>query len=257
MNRIEFMDRLSSLLSDLPENERGEALQYYNDYLDDAGVENEQEVLEALGTPQQLADSIREGLREDSARQGEFSEQGFRQSDRINEEQVSVWRKKTNSSGDFYSRYRRNQNTRNTQKNRSDSSQSDSRKKSGMSTGAWILLIICCIFAVPILIPVAFALALTAFILIAVAIVVIVILLFSGVLCIAIGLYAMVAAITRLFVVPAGAMIAIGICLMVIGLGILLVLGTGWLLCKFFPTAVRGCVHFCSRIFHRKGGTTT
>ena len=49
MNRIDFMRRLELLLSDLPENERREAIQYYNDYLNDAGVENEEEVLEALG----------------------------------------------------------------------------------------------------------------------------------------------------------------------------------------------------------------
>ena len=64
MNRIDFMRRLELLLSDLPENERREAIQYYNDYLNDAGVENEEEVLEALGTPEELAKSIRDGLRE-------------------------------------------------------------------------------------------------------------------------------------------------------------------------------------------------
>lgn len=31
MNRQEFMKRLEELLQDISENERGEALQYYND----------------------------------------------------------------------------------------------------------------------------------------------------------------------------------------------------------------------------------
>ena len=48
MERKEFMRRLEALLSDLPENERAEALQYYNDYLDDAGLENEAAVLEEM-----------------------------------------------------------------------------------------------------------------------------------------------------------------------------------------------------------------
>ena len=34
MNRLEFMSELEKLLSDISENEREEALNYYNDYLD-------------------------------------------------------------------------------------------------------------------------------------------------------------------------------------------------------------------------------
>ena len=77
MNRMDFMNRLSVLLSDLPENERKEAMEYYNDYLNDAGVENEGEVLEALGTPEELAATIREGLQDAQGQQGVFSEEGF------------------------------------------------------------------------------------------------------------------------------------------------------------------------------------
>ncbi len=77
MNRIDFMIRLSAMLSDLPTAEREEAIQYYEDYLNDAGVENEEEVLAALGTPEELAASIREGLQEGNEQQGEFSEKGF------------------------------------------------------------------------------------------------------------------------------------------------------------------------------------
>lgn len=79
MNRIEFMNRLSLLLSDIPENEREEAVQYYNDYLNDAGVESEEEVLKSLGTPEDLAASIRRGLLEGGAPEGEFSEKGYRE----------------------------------------------------------------------------------------------------------------------------------------------------------------------------------
>ena len=77
MSRKEFMQRLEALLSDLSENEREEALQYYNGYLDDAGSENEEEVLQELGTPEALAASIRQGLKEDGIGNGYFSENGF------------------------------------------------------------------------------------------------------------------------------------------------------------------------------------
>ena len=77
MSRKEFMQRLEALLSDLSENEREEALQYYNGYLDDAGSENEEVVLQELGTPEALAASIRQGLKEDGIGNGYFSENGF------------------------------------------------------------------------------------------------------------------------------------------------------------------------------------
>ena len=37
MNRVEFMRQLESLLRSIAPMEREEALQYYNDYFDDAG----------------------------------------------------------------------------------------------------------------------------------------------------------------------------------------------------------------------------
>ena len=48
MNRIEFMTELASLLQDIPVEERKDAMQYYNDYFDDAGEEQEQQVIEEL-----------------------------------------------------------------------------------------------------------------------------------------------------------------------------------------------------------------
>ena len=38
MNREEFMAKLKALLGDIPADEREEALQYYEDYFDDAGA---------------------------------------------------------------------------------------------------------------------------------------------------------------------------------------------------------------------------
>lgn len=76
MSRWEFMRQLESLLSDISPNEREEALQYYNDYFNDAGRENEQEVIKALGSPEQVAKIVKDGLT-DSLAMGEFTENGF------------------------------------------------------------------------------------------------------------------------------------------------------------------------------------
>ena len=76
MNRAEFMRRLAELLGDVAPTEREEAIQYYNDYFDDAGTENESGVIASLGTPEELARIIKAGLN-DGGSGGEFTESGF------------------------------------------------------------------------------------------------------------------------------------------------------------------------------------
>lgn len=68
MNRDEYLRQLEQLLSDINEEDRNEALDYYKSYFDDAGIENEQQVIETLGTPYQLSQTIRDSLK------GEFDE---------------------------------------------------------------------------------------------------------------------------------------------------------------------------------------
>lgn len=58
MNKAMYMTRLGSLLGNLSQTEKDEALQYYNDYFEDAGAENEEEVISQLGTPEKLAENI-------------------------------------------------------------------------------------------------------------------------------------------------------------------------------------------------------
>lgn len=62
MNRVDFMKQLESLLQNISPAEREEALQYYNDYFNDAGAENEQDVIEALGNPAKVAENIKRDL---------------------------------------------------------------------------------------------------------------------------------------------------------------------------------------------------
>lgn len=67
MNRAEFMKKLDALLSDISPEEREEALQYYNDYFDDAGPEQEARILAELGSPEQVAWKIKAGLSGDDS----------------------------------------------------------------------------------------------------------------------------------------------------------------------------------------------
>jgi uncharacterized membrane protein len=52
------MRQLEYLLRGIPENEKYDALAYYNDYFDEAGIENEYQVIQELGSPEQVAEKI-------------------------------------------------------------------------------------------------------------------------------------------------------------------------------------------------------
>lgn len=77
MNRAQFMERLEKLLSDISEEERLEALDYYNSYFDDAGEENEAEVIRELGSPGKVAAIIKADLKENGSDYGEYTEWGY------------------------------------------------------------------------------------------------------------------------------------------------------------------------------------
>lgn len=64
MNKNEFLRQLEKLLSDLPEEERREAMEYYVEYFDEAGPERESDVLNEFGSPKEVADRIHEELAE-------------------------------------------------------------------------------------------------------------------------------------------------------------------------------------------------
>lgn len=62
MKREEFMRELEYLLRDIPESDRMDAVAYYNDYFDEAGIENEQRVIQELGSPEKVAKTMKEDL---------------------------------------------------------------------------------------------------------------------------------------------------------------------------------------------------
>lgn len=65
MNREEFLMRLEGMLQSISPTEKEEVLQYYRDYFEDAGPENEQSVIEALGNPADIAENIKKDLQGD------------------------------------------------------------------------------------------------------------------------------------------------------------------------------------------------
>lgn len=77
MNKAVFIERLEYLLSDIPEEEREEAIAYYQDYLDEAGEDREADVLSEFGSPERIASIIRSNLNADLEDGGSFTETGY------------------------------------------------------------------------------------------------------------------------------------------------------------------------------------
>ncbi|MDE7327306.1 MAG: DUF1700 domain-containing protein [Lachnospiraceae bacterium] len=80
MMKNEFLVRLKELLCDLPQEERDEAVRYYEDYFEDAGPLEEPRVLKELISPEDVAEKIRAGCtgREKTDCEIEFAGSGYK-----------------------------------------------------------------------------------------------------------------------------------------------------------------------------------
>ncbi|MBQ7370881.1 MAG: DUF1700 domain-containing protein [Blautia sp.] len=88
MDRAQFLERLEILLSDVSKTEREEALEYYENYFDDAGAENEEAVLRDLGSPESVAATIKANLSESDKAFGEYTDRGYEDYRTLEERQV-------------------------------------------------------------------------------------------------------------------------------------------------------------------------
>lgn len=227
MNRAEFMARLKDLLSDITEAEREEALNYYEDYFDDAGEENEASVIESLGSPEKVAATIKAGLNDDDGINGEFSENGYSDPSYINKDEVAE---------------------------RTAVEKSGTGKKKGMSSSVLILIVILCLFALPILGPVGIGLLSAVFgILCAIAAVLFAVMV-AGIAIVVTGIALIAGAIASIFEAPVVALLLAGAGLILGGVGVLLTILGIWILTKLLPPLVRGFVNLCRKPFERRRG---
>lgn len=61
MKKYAYLAKLEALLANLPEQERDDALAYYEEYIDAAGKDKEEQTIAALGSPEEVAQKILEG----------------------------------------------------------------------------------------------------------------------------------------------------------------------------------------------------
>lgn len=224
MNRVEFMKQLERLLGDIPENDRLDAIAYYNDYFDEAGVENEAQVIWELGSPGKVAAIIKADLSATGNEHAEYTEHGY------TDGRAGV-----------------NQNT----PSRRETGYREPKKKRNIP---WALIIVLLVFASPVLIGVGGGLlggllgllgGLLGIIL--ACIICSVAFLITGIVCFVVG-------IVRIAFSPVEGLVTMGIGSLLLALGILLLVLFIWCAFKWIPALLRGFVNLCQRLLHRGEG---
>jgi hypothetical protein len=272
MNRAEFMERLTACLGDVPQTEREEAIQYYNDYFDDAGAENEAGVIASLGTPEELAKSIKAGLA-DGGNAGEFTEAGFQSYGESHKNAVadSSYTQKTNygqnagtyngqsggyygqnvgNSGEYGSPYGQNNGyySQNTQAQPNGSTQ-----KKKLSGSMIALIVIAAILTSPVWAGILAGLFGLAVGIVATLFGILVAVLGVGLGCAVAGFLVFCAGVVSLFAAPIFGVCLIGSGMVVFAIGLVFI----WLLVLLagvaVPRLIRGIGELCRRLFHRGG----
>ncbi len=91
MKKEIFLERLETLLKDIPEEEKRDAIDYYHDYLEEAGPEKEEEVLAEFQSPEHIAETIRAELQSERRDNSEFTDRGY-SDNRFGEDQTLLSR---------------------------------------------------------------------------------------------------------------------------------------------------------------------
>lgn len=248
MKREEFLNQLEYLLQDVAEEEKRDAIDYYRDYLDEAGPDNEEAVLAGFESPERIAAFIRTDLLGGMEKGGEFTEHGY-EDKRFQTSSLPVVRKNTE---DQEQRSYGDRGYTESSYEKGSYAQNAGREGSRKTENNWLKYILIA-FAVLIASPIIFAVAMGLFggvmgiggvllsLLLVVAILTIV-----GFVC---GIGLVVLGITQLILEPWCGVLVIGIGLIFIGAGCLFLILAVLFYGKFLPWAIRGVIEIVRRIF--------
>ena len=233
MNRVEFMWQLEHLLMDIPENDRLDAIAYYNDYFDEAGIENEVQVIRELGSPEKVAATIKTDLNSSGNAEAEYTEHGYEDG----RDGVNI-------------------NTPATQ----DVSSHDQKKKRDFPLALIIILVV---FASPILVGIGGGLlgvvlgVLGAIFGIIVAVIVTVFsvavaMLGCGIACVIAGAACIVVGLMRAVTSGVEGLLFVGVGGIVFALGIVFTILFVWCAFKWLPALFRWTIDLIQRLFSRR-----
>ena len=231
MNREQFIAQLARLLQDLPPAERQEAIRYYQEYFDDAGEENEDAVIQELGSPGKVVASIKANLQYGGSTFGANDTDMENTGTESQTKDADGWQNADTQgqSGPYAMQAR--------------------KPKRGV--GGWALLIIILVFASPMLLGVGGG-ALGIFI----GILATVFALWISFFAVAIGMIGggiavLIKGILHAISSPAAGLVSMGGGLICIALGILCAVFFLWFTFQLCPRVLRTTLNFISRIVHK------
>ena len=276
MNREQFIAQLARLLQDLPPAERQEAIRYYQEYFDDAGEENEDAVIQELGSPGKVVASIKANLQyggstfgandtdmentgtESQTKDADGWQQNGQTMNRWNQSTQQGWQNADTQGQNGQQGTWQNADTQGQsgqqqtwQNSSTQSPYAMQARKPKRGVGGWALLIIILVFASPVLLGVGGG-ALGIFI----GILATVFALWIRVFAVAIGMIGggiavLIKGILHASSSPAAGLVSMGGGLICIALGILCAVFFLWFTFQLCPRVLRTTLNFISRIVHK------
>lgn len=240
MSRDEFMKELEYLLQDIPEEDKADALDYYRDYLEEAGEEAEQ-VIQEFGSPERIAAIIRADIAGHLEDGGEFTECGYGD-ERFREPNYQVAnRYDLPEQGEFSS------------EEGTDTTKSRNEKKSGNNTALKVVLgIVLVLVGFPMILGLGGGAMGILFGLLGILLACVVTI---GVLTVAFflaGIAAGIAGILALAIQPLEGLLAIGVGFLMVGLAFLCLVVAVQFYGKFLPWLFTGTIDLISGLFRRR-----
>ena len=224
MSREEYLAELEKLLGELPEEERQAAVQYYADYFEDAGVENEAGVIRELGSPEKVAESIK----------ADYYGREFNESDFEKKDYMETYGRKSSESG-------------------TDPAGAGRAKQSGRRapwTSGKLKLLLIALIAIAVW-PVSLAVICVVLGLAAAAVGIFALLVIISAAVMIGGIFVVTTGIA-LLVIPPGGLIVMGAGILLFVLGLIAAVGSVKLCILVYPAMLRGFVELCRRPFYGK-----
>ena len=240
MRKEAFLRQLEYLLQDISEADRDEALNYYRDYLDEAGPENEETVLKEFGSPERIAAIIRSDANGNLEDGGSFTEKGY-EDERFRDPNYQL-AKRMDLPEEYMGAGRQSEKGFGERGSARPNQEWNEPKPAPRTSGCLklVLAAILLVVAGPMLlgvggtaIGVLTGVFVAAAVLLFLAALLTLVLLFSGAVVVGAGFAA-------LFADPVEAVFAIGLGLVILGIGLLALVGSVWFYGKLIPWAFRG-----------------
>lgn len=240
MNREEFMKELEYLLSDIPDEEKADAVGYYRDYLEEAGEDHEEDAIREFGSPERIAAVIRSDLSGGLKDGGEFTERGY-EDERFRDPNYQVIKRfdLPETVEDAH--------TDRTEPRRQETKNGDPRTNRAVKIILWIILII---VAAPVLFGIGGGLVGIAggiLGLMVAAVVVIGVLTVALFLC---GIALMVCGIVGMVIQPLDGIILIGVSVLILGVAMVFLALCGLFYGRFLPFVFRSVVNLFNGLIY-------